>query len=363
MKILDWYIIKQFLVTFLFAILTITTIAIVIDTSEKADDFVKSGLPFMQIITKYYFGFVPFIISMIFPLIVFIAVIFFTSKMAARSETVAILASGVPFPRMLRPFLIGGFILATILWLGSRYVIPRAQEIHSNFKTTYIDRNSSYNPNSGKGNDFYFRADPVTFVGIRYYDTASKSANIFFMEKLKDNKVYYNLRADNIRWDTTRRKWKLENATERKIDGLKENLKLFPELYVNLNVYPKDLRRDEYLKDKMITPELKEYLRLEEIRGSEGLNTYKVELYRRNATPFSVIILTVIGVAVSARKTRGGSGLSLAFGIVMAASFVVMDKFSLTFSTKGNFPPLLAAWMPNIIFTCIAVWLYRIAPK
>jgi len=363
MKILDWYIIKQFLVTFVFAILTITVIAIVIDTSEKADDFVKSGLPFSQIITKYYFGFVPFIVSMIFPLIVFIAVIFFTSKMAARSETVAILASGVPFPRLLRPFLIGGLILAIVLWLGSRYVIPRAQEIRSNFQTVYIDRNSSYNPNSGKGNDFYFRADPVTFVGMRYYDTASKSANIFFMEKLKDSKVYYNLRADNIRWDTTRNKWKLENATERKIDGLKETLKLFPNLWVNLNVLPQDLRRDEYLKDKLITPELKEYLRMEEVRGSEGLNTYKVELYRRNATPFSVIILTIIGVAVSARKTRGGSGLSLAFGIVMAASFVVMDKFSTVFSTKGEFDPRLAAWLPNIIFSIVAFIMYRRAPK
>jgi len=183
------------------------------------------------------------------------------------------------------------------------------------------------------------------------------------MEKLKDSKVYYNLRADNIRWDTTRNKWKLENATERKIDGLKETLKLFPNLWVNLNVLPQDLRRDEYLKDKLITPELKEYLRMEEVRGSEGLNTYKVELYRRNATPFSVIILTIIGVAVSARKTRGGSGLSLAFGIVMAASFVVMDKFSTVFSTKGEFDPRLAAWLPNIIFSIVAFIMYRRAPK
>lgn len=300
---------------------------------------------------------------MIFPLIVFIAVIFFTSKLAARTETVAILASGIPYKRMLLPYMIGSCILSSLLWLGMAFLLPKANEIRTNFQSTYIDRNSTYNAGQNGSNDFYFRADSITYAGIKYYDTASKTGNGFFMERVRDNKVFYNLRADNIRWDTAKHNWKAENAIERKIDGLKEQVTQLPSIHVNLNLKPSELRKDDYLKDKLTSPELKEFIKREEARGGEGLNTYKVELYRRYATPFAVFILTIIGVSVSARKTRGGSGLNLAFGIVLAAVFVIMDKFSTVFSTKGNFPPMLAAWFPCIVFSFIAVWLYRTAPK
>ncbi|MBV4356970.1 LptF/LptG family permease [Parasegetibacter sp. MAH-26] len=364
MKILDWYILKNFLVTFVFTIMTITTIAVVIDVSEKTDDFVRSGLSFGGIVTKYYFGFVPFIVSMIFPLIVFIAIIFFTSKMAARTETVAILASGIPYNRMLRPYFMGGILLAVVLWLLMAFVIPRAQEIRSNFQTTYIDRNSGYVPGgTNNSSDFYFRADSNTFVGLRYYDTARKAANSFFLEKIRNNTVYYNLRGDNIHWDTATKKWSADRVQERTIDGLHEKLTTHQTMTLNLNVLPKDLRKDEYLKDKLTTPELRAFIRAEQQRGGEGLNNYIVELNRRNATPVAILILTVIGVSVAARKTRGGSGLNLAIGIVMAASFVVMDKFSTVFSTKGNLHPMLAAWLPNIIYSFAAFWLYKRAPK
>jgi lipopolysaccharide export system permease protein len=175
--------------------------------------------------------------------------------------------------------------------------------------------------------------------------------------------MIYNLRADYIRWDTATKKWKLQNAIERKIEGVKEVTRNIPDMTISLNLKPSEIRFDKYLKDKMTTPELVRYIKGEESRGSEGLNDYKVERYRRDATPASVFILTMIGAVVASRKTRGGSGLHLAVGIITAAFFVVMDKFSLTFSTKGNFPPLLAAWMPNILFSIVAIWLYRIAPK
>lgn len=363
MKLLDWYILKKLLVTFVFTILTITIIAVVIDTSEKTDDFVKSGLTSSQIITQYYFGFVPFIISMIFPLIVFIAVIFFTSKLAGRSEIVAILANGVSFNRMLRPYIFGGIILGVILWLANQYVIPRANEIRGNFQEKVIDKNSTYLAGMTNTNFYYLRVDPVTFVGMRYYDTASKSATAFFLDKIRDNKVYYNLRAETVRWDNIKKNWKLENVIERKIDGLHESVKKIDSTHIDLRVKPQELRKDEYLKDKLVTPELKQFISMEELRGAEGLNTLKVERYRRDATPFSVIILTIIGVAVASRKTRGGSGAPLAIGIVSAAMFVVMDKFSTVFSTKGNLHPLLAAWFPNIIFGILALILYRRAQK
>ncbi|MFT4025086.1 MAG: LptF/LptG family permease [Flavihumibacter sp.] len=363
MKILDWYIFKQFMVTFLFTIMTITVIAVVIDTSEKTDDFVKSGLSFWGIITKYYFGFIPFLISMIFPLIVFIAVIFFTSRMAGRSETIAILAAGVPYNRMIRPYLFGAVLLGLLLAWANAFVIPRANQLYSNFKTVYIDRNSTYTAGNTGNRDYYFRSDTNSFVGIKYYDTLNKSASGVFIDKIRDNQVFYNLRADYVRWDTAARKWRAENAVERTIDGLHETVTRHKSILLNINMNPSELRRDEYMKDKFTTPELLDFIKKEEKRGTEGLNPYSVELHRRFATPVSVIILTIMGVTVAARKTRGGSGLHMAFGIVTAALFVVMDKFSTVFSTKGNFPPVLAAWLPNLLFMLVAVYLWRNAPK
>jgi lipopolysaccharide export system permease protein len=366
MKILDWYILKKFLSTTLFIVLIFSLISVVIDTSEKADDFVKSGLSTYQIMKQYYLGFVPFIISMIFPLMVFIAVIFFTSKMAGRSEIVAILAGGVRFNRLLRPYMIGALLLGGFFWYATQFLIPKAQIIRGNFQATYIDSKSSYEQGEyGKrSRNYYIRIDTNTFAGLRNYDTTSKTAtNGFFMERLKGTQVIYNLRAETLKWDTAKKGWKLENAVERKIDGLKETLRVIPSMDIKLNVKPNEIKPDKYLKDKMTSPELKRFIRAEEVRGTEGLNDFKVERYRRDATPVSVVILTLIGVSVSSRKTRGGSGLHLATGIITAAIFVVMDKFSLTFSTKGSFPPMLAAWMPNIIFGTIAIWLYRTAPK
>jgi lipopolysaccharide export system permease protein len=363
LKLLDSYILKKFLGTFVFTLLVITTIAVVIDTSEKADDFVKSGMSAWQLVTHYYIGFVPFIMSMIFPLMVFIAVIYFSSKMAGRSEFIAILAGGVRYNRMLRPYLIGSVFLAVIFWLASQYWVPKANEIRTNFQAVYVDGNSSYNSDLYRNNNYYLRVDPTTFVGFRYYDTVNKAASSFFMQKLHGNKVYYNVRAETIRWDAVKKDWKLLNVVVRTIDGVKETLKKQDSMHVNLNVQPKELRRDDYLKDKLTTPELHQFIHMEEVRGTEGLNTFKVELYHRDATPFSVIIMAMIGAIISSRKIRGGSGIHLALGIVMAAIFVVMDKFAVTFSTKGNLPPILAAWLPNIIFTGVAGIIYVKTPK
>jgi len=363
MKKLDWYILKKFLTTFVFTMLTFTTIAVVIDTSEKADDFVKSGLSSWQLVTHYFIGFVPFIMSMIFPLFVFIACIYFGSKMASQSEFIAILAGGVRYNRMLRPFFVGSVFLAALYWYATQYWIPRAEEIRTNFQSTYIDSRSSYNGDPYRSNNFYLRVNAETYVGLRYYDTARKTAGSFFLAKIKNNRVYYNLRAESMKWDTAKKNWLLTNAVEHTNEGLKETAKLIPSLNMNLNFKPEELRRDEYQKNKFTTPELKRFIQMEEIRGSEGLNTYKEERYHRDASPFSVIILTMIGAVISTRKVRGGSGLLLALGLVMAALFVIMDKFSVTFATKGNFSPLLAAWMPNFIFSFVAVYLYWKAPK
>jgi lipopolysaccharide export system permease protein len=210
---------------------------------------------------------------------------------------------------------------------------------------------------------YYLRIDTNTYVGVKYYDTASKSASSFFMERIRDNKVYYNLRAARMQWDTAHKNWKLTDVVERHLDTMKERITYHSELSLKLNLKPEELRKDEFAKDKLTTPELASYIQQEELRGTEGLNALKVEQYRRTATPFTVIILTLIGAIVAGRKTRGGSGLHLAIGIVIAATVIISDRFSTVFSVKGNLPPMLAAWIPNIVFGFVAWYLYRKAPK
>lgn len=365
MKKIDWYILKKLLFTFIFCLLLFTVIAVAIDSSEKSDDFVRANFSTSEIINKYYIGFVPYIWSLLFPLFVFIAVIFFTSRMASRSEIIAILASGTSYNRFLRSYLVGGLLLSAVLWVGSRYWIPRANGIRSFFQTNYVDKNDA-TKNRIMGNCprcYYLRIDTNTFVGIQDYDTAARSSRGFFLERISNNKMIYNVRAEIIHWDTASKKWELVNATERYIDSVGERVQHYPSLKIKLNLNPGELRKDNYLKDKLTTPELVAFIRQEELRGTEGLNTFKVERYRRTATPAAVLLLTMIGVSIASRRTRGGSGMHLALGIIIAALFIVSDRFSTVFATKGSLPPLLAAWLPNIVFSGVAYWLYRRTPK
>ncbi|MGC4037190.1 MAG: LptF/LptG family permease [Chitinophagaceae bacterium] len=360
MKKLDWYILKKFLVTFFFCMMLFTVIAVAIDSSEKTDDFVKTGLSTSQIITQYYFGFVPFIWGLLFPLFVFIGVIYFTSRMAARSEIVAILASGTSFNRFLRAYIVGGIFLAIILWFANAYVIPKANGIKSDFEINYLKKGD---PGTGYSSKFYMRSDSNTYIGIKYYDTATKRATNFFMNRIGANKMVYNLRADVLQWDTAKKTWMLTNATIREIDSMKETVTYAQSMKISLNIKPEDLRRDEYIKDKLTTPKLATFIRAEELRGNEGLNTLKVEQYRRSATPFTVILLTLIGAVIASRKTRGGAGLHLAIGIAIAAIFIISDRFSTVFAVKSSLPPLIAAWLPNIAFSLVAYYFYTKSPK
>ncbi len=364
MKKLDWYIIKNFLVTFFFSIFLFTIISVVVDISEHTDDFVQSNLSAWQIFMQYYIAFIPHIIALLFPLFVFIAVIFFTSKLAGRSEFIAILASGVAYRRVLVPYLIGGVLLAALLWSSNAYVIPRAEVTRLRFQTNYIDNHSSYTDLTATyQRSIYFRIDSFTYAGIINYDTARKRGGPFFMNTIRNNQQVYNLRAGSLQWDTATRKWQLETVFERTINGLKEKTTSSPKKSINFNFKPFDLNRDEKAKDILTSPELYSYINKEEQRGAEGINDLLIESYRRIATPVSVILLTLIGAMVASRKVRGGSGIHLAFGFVTAAVFIIMDRFSTIFSTKGNLPPLIAAWIPNVMFIFVAFYIYRKAPK
>lgn len=363
MKIIDWYILKKYLTTFVFCLLLFTVIVVVVDISEKTDDFVKSGLSGWRIFTDYYLGFIPRITAMLFPLFVFISVIFFTSKMASRSEVVAILSSGVSFRRYLVPFMFGSLLLSSLLWLGYRYVVPPANRLWGEFEAKYIDVNFAGNTNKNYLHNHYWRIDSNTYAGLRFYDTAAKNGNNFFIQRFGKNQMVYNLRADGIRWDTATRRWRLENVMERWPKGVAEDIKHSPVLQVNYNFKPRDLRRDEYLKDQLPTPELNEFIAQERIRGSEMVNTLLVERYNRDAIPVSVIILTFIGAVLASRRVRGGSGFHLALGVVISVLYILFSRFSLVFATKGNFAPILAAWLPNILFGLLALYFYKRAPK
>ncbi len=364
MKKLDWYILKKFLTTFFFTVFLFAVVAVVVDVSEKTDDFVKSKLGFIGIVTQYYYGFIPHIIALLFPLFVFIPVIFFTSKMAGRSEIIAILASGTSFARFLRPYWVGGLLLATILFFADKYVIPKANQIRGTFEAKYIDANNSYNALvGGNSNNLYIRIDSFTFAGIMNYDTLNKRSGPFFMHRIINNKLTINTRADNLHWDTTARKWVLDNLIERTLKPLGETVIMQHKRVLNFNFKPLDLSRDKYTKDKLTSPELSSFIKLEEQRGAENLNELKVELYRRDAICITVLLLTLMGAIVASKKVRGGSGSHLAIGIIIAVAFIVVGQFSTVFSTKGNLPPLIAAWLPNVMFMFVAIYMYQKAPK
>ena len=364
MKKLDWFIIKKFLSTFFFAILLFTVIAIVIDLSEKTDNFVRSGLGFVNIVKQYYYGFIPYIIALMFPLFVYISVIFFTSKMANNTEIIPILASGVSYNRWLRPYIMGGAFLGTILWSANLYVIPRANEIRSTFEARYVDRDNSYEQLVANTNtNIYFKVDSFTYAGIMNYDTLYKRGGTFFMHHIEKNKLTVNTRADDILYDTALKKWRLDNVITRTLHPLNETVTMQPTLVANFSFKPQDLMRDKFTKDKLTSKELERFIKLQEERGSEGINDLKVELYRRSATPVTVFLLTMIGAIVAGRKVRGGSGAHLAYGFITAAAFIITDRFSTIFSTKGNLPPIIAAWIPNGIFVFVALYLHKKAPK
>lgn len=364
MKKIDRYILVKYLTTFFFCLLLFTAIVVVVDISEKTDNFVKSGLSAYRIITDYYIGFIPRIDAMLFPLFVFISVIFFTSKMAGRSEVIAILSSGVSFRRFLLPYVVGGIFLSALLWAGYQYVVPRANQIWGNFEARYIDGPATVvNNNSTFKQNLYFKLDSNTYVGIRGYDTVLKSGNGFFVQRFAGNKLIYNLRAEQFNWDSIGRKWRLTDPVERYLDSISERVTKKASLLVNYNFKPRDLRKDDYFKDQLPTPELNAFIKLERLRGSEMLNTLLVERYNRDAIPVSVLILTIIGAVLASRKIRGGSGFHLAIGVIISVLYILFSRFSIVFATKGNFTPLLAAWTPNILFGLLAFYLYKQAPK
>jgi lipopolysaccharide export system permease protein len=356
---IDWYILRKFIGTFIYSIIILLVISVVIDITEKVDDFMSNNLSLKTIIVDYYFGFIPHIAALLFPLFIFISVIFFTSKMAYRSEIIAILSAGVSFRRFLRPFWIGAFLFSGILWLGNRWTVPEANRIRTTFENKYIHTRD-------EGHTMYdktTRVDSFTYVTFGSYDPNYKSGSNFVLERVEGLDMTLKLRADRVSWDSTKKAWRLDYVSLRRIKGLKETWWHMQDTSLVLALTPKEMVEARNIQEAMTTPELNRFIAREELRGAEGLNTYYVEKYRRTSSAAAVIILTLIGGIIASRKVRGGSGLHLALGIVISATYIIFLQFSTVFSTKASLNPLLAVWIPNFIFGGLAFWLYARAPK
>ncbi|RAJ73883.1 lipopolysaccharide export system permease protein [Chitinophaga dinghuensis] len=356
---IDWYILRKLIGTFIYSLAIFLLISVVIDITEKVDDFMKNHLTLRQIVVDYYFGFIPHILALLFPLFIFLSVIFFTSKMAYRSEIIAILSAGVSFRRFLRPYWVGALLFGGILWLANFWVVPNANRIRTTFENKYLHSHDNQNTQFERST----RIDSFTYVTFGTYDPNYANGSSFILQKVHGQEINYRLKADRVSWDSTSKKWRLDYVTIRTMDGLHESWRSLQDTSIKIPLVPKDLVDEKNMQEALTTPDLRRYILRESIRGSEGLNTYWVEYYRRTAAAAAVVVLTLIGGIIAAKKVRGGSGLHLAVGIVISASYIIALQFATVFSTKADLNPLVAVWIPNVIFGGLAFYLYKKAPK
>ena len=368
LKTLDRYILKKFLGTFVFSIILIICIVIIFDISEKIDNFIHATL--REIIFDHYMNFIPYFANRLSPLFTFISVIFFTSKMATRYETVAILSSGVNYTRFLRPYIIGAAIIAFGSLYLSHYVIPVANRKKQAFEDKYINNNYQ-----NQERNIHRQLDKESKIYMESFSNMEGRGNRFTLEKIQNFNQMYFLSAEWIQWDSLKQSWKAHNYYERIVhednskksaaERYKEEVKFGQEKELKINFVPADLGRIESKVEVMTYPELKKYIAAEREKGSSGIERFEVENHMRTAFPFATFILTIIGVCISSRKVRGGIGLHLAIGLLLAASYVLLLQVSSIFAVNGVFGNqiLLAVWIPNFLYGGIAFYLYKTAQK
>ena len=357
-KRLDTYIIKKFLGTFFYAIGLIIIIVIVFDISEKIDDFLEKDAPLSEIVFKYYLNFIPYFANLFSPLFTFIAVIFFTSKMASNTEIVAILSSGISFKRMLRPYIISAIFLAAFSFILSNFLIPPANKKRLEFEMMYIK-----NAITSKDMNIHMQISPGTFVYAEHYNSEANTAYHFSIEKINDRGLYYKLTAENARWDSLKGSWSIEKYFIRTIEDLNEKIKIGKKIDTIINLKPSDFLDNLHNVETMNWSQLNNFISDEKLKGSDNLSYYMVEKHKRIAFPFATVVLTLIGVSLSSRKMRGGIGIHLGIGITLSFAFILFMQITTTFATNGNLPAIVAVWIPNIVFGALGLYLLRIAPK
>jgi len=359
-KIIDCYIISKYLGTFIYTLTIFVVIIVIFDLSEKLDDFLGNNMTMWEVFTLYYAGSIPFYVNMLSPLINFIAVIFFTAKLADQTEIVPILSGGVSFNRFLRPYFISAFIIFAANLIANLFILPYTNQIKNNFENVYMKKND---PKSKQ--NIHMKLDDNTYIYIESFDNRTKSGFRFTLDNFKGDVLTKKLVADEIKWDSLKRSWQLTNYTIRNIDGLKET---FITGSTNKKDTILDMRPDDFsvydnIYENLSNRDLSEKIRKESIRGSGIMNDLLFEQYKRYLQPLSAFVLTLIGVALSSRKVRGGVGISLGIGIFLSFSYIVVDRFAKMFSIKGGIPPLLAVLLPTICFGLLGLYLLKKAPK
>ena len=360
-KRLDLYIIKKFIGTYIYAIALIISISIVFDFNEHMAKFVTYHAPWRAIIFDYYANFVPYFANLFSPLFVFIAVIFFTSKLASNSEIIAMLAAGTSFRRLMRPYLISAAIIAIVNFMLGSYIIPHGTIIRQNFEAVYKN-----NKKNTSAQNVQLQVAPGVISYIQSYDNISKRGYGFSLDKFEKKKLVSNMTANVIQYDTIadeRYHWKVMNYKIRTLKGLREHIETGAELDTVIMMEPMDLVFSNGQQETLTSPELLRYISKQKNRGSSNVVQYEVEYHKRIATSFASFILTVIGASLSSRKRKGGMGMYLGIGLALSFTYILMQTISATFAINAGMSPILAAWIPNILYAFIAYFCYRQAPN
>jgi lipopolysaccharide export system permease protein len=339
----------------------ITIVAIAIDYFEKVDRFLGAETTAFHILKDYHLNFIPWINGLLWPLFSLIAVIFFTSRLARDTEFIAMLSAGVSYRRILKPYIITSCILALFLWIGNNYVIPNASRIKNEFDAEYLKKGGKKTLDT----DQHFFISPTQKAYFRIFSERDSAAYNFRLETIKDGKIVDVIKADQLKFVKDSSKWKMLSYETRSFDSLSETFVRYEsqEKFMDLPFLPEDFVRYNKQMEMLTSPELITFIDKEEKKGIEPPKKYKIELYRRTADPFTIIILTIIGACVASRKVRGGLGYHLAVGVILGAIYVVLSKFTMTFALNLSFHPLLGVWVPNFVFSLIALYLYNKAQK
>ncbi len=360
-SILDWYIIKKFIGTYFFAILLIISISIVFDVNENLAKFSQYNAPIKAIVFDYYANFVPYFANLFSPLFVFIAVIFFTSKLAGNSEIIAMLAAGMSFKRLMRPYMISCVLISIMTFYLGAYVIPHGTVIRQNFETMY--KNKKRNT---LADNVQLQVGDGVIAYIQHYDNTHKRGYGFCLDKFEDKKLVSHMTATEIQYDTisdSKYHWKAMNWKIRKLKGLKEQIESGGTKDTLILMEPTDLVYSKGQQETFTSPELRDYISKQTSRGSGNVVQYEMEYHKRIAVSFSSFILTIIGLSLSSRKRKGGMGMYLGIGLALSFIYIMLLTISSTFAINAGFSPIIAAWIPNIIFAVIAYFCYRQAPN
>ena len=358
---LDWYIIRKFIGTYIFSIVLIISIALVFDFNENLSKFTKYHAPWRAIVFDYYANFIPYYSNLFSPLFVFIAVIFFTSKLAGNSEIIAMLSSGVSFRRLMRPYMISCVLIASVTFYLNSFVIPHGTVIRQNFESLY--RNSKKNTSA---ENVQLQVGKGTVAYIQHYDDRYKRGYGFSLDKFEGKKLVSHMTAMEIQYDTiadAKYHWKATNWKTRTLVGLRERIVTGDVKDTVILMEPTDLVYSKGQQETFTSPELLDYISKQTSRGSGNVVQYEVEFHKRIAMSFSSFILTIIGLSLSARKRKGGMGLYLGIGLGLSFGYIMLQTVSSTFAINAGTPPVLAAWIPNLIFAFIAYFCYMHAPR